>query len=74
MEYILCKFDFGYEGFFYQEIQDGIVIRLTDLDGNTLNLPSSPEDPNYISYGSSVVDPNPPLPPWAEVTQPVQPV
>jgi hypothetical protein len=65
MEYILCEFDFGYSGFFYQEINDGFVIRMTDLDGNTLNLPSS-DDPAYIPYGSRVVDPNPPRPSWAQ--------
>ena len=64
MEYILCEFDFGYSGFFYQEINDGFVIRMTDLDGNSLNIPQSGE-PNFIPYGANVIDANPTRPIWA---------
>lgn len=56
--YILCDFEYGFEGFFYQEVDEyGSVVRMTDLDGNTL-------DPTG-SYGAFVVDANPPRPIWA---------
>lgn len=56
--YILCEFTYGYSGQFYQEVSEyGIINRMTDLSGNTLN----PEG----AYGAEVVDPNPPRPVWA---------
>lgn len=56
--YILCDFEYGYEGLFYQEVDEyGNVVRMTDLDGNTL-------DP-VGSYGAFVVDAYPPRPIWA---------
>jgi hypothetical protein len=57
-EYILCEFEYGYSGRFYQEILNGIVIRYADLDGNTIELQGS--------YGSYVIDVNPPRPSWAQ--------
>lgn len=57
MEYILCEFNYGYEGQFYQEISNGQVIRNTDLDGNTLTLEGS--------YGCIVINANPERPVWA---------
>lgn len=56
--YILCEFEYGYTGLFYQEILQGTVVRYTDLDGNTLELEGA--------YGSHVVDPEPPRPDWAQ--------
>ena len=56
-EYILCQFQYGYEGQLYQEINQGNVIRLTDLDGNTLELSNE--------YGYFVIDSNPQRPIWA---------
>ena len=56
-EYILCQFEYGYEGQLYQEINNGSVIRLIDLDGNTLELTEE--------YGYFVIDDNPPRPIWA---------
>lgn len=56
-EYILCEFQYGYEGKLYQEINNGSVVRLTDLDGNTLELNEE--------YGYFVVDATPPRPIWA---------
>lgn len=50
MQYILL--DIG-----YQEVSNGIVQRYTDLDGNTITLPAG--------YGGTVLDANPPAPPWA---------
>lgn len=71
-KYILCEFDYGYTGQFYQEINElGIVLRMTDLDGNTLVIPQSGE-PNFIPYGANVVDSNPTTPTWANI-QPVTP-
>jgi len=56
-EYILCEFEYGYEGQLYQEINQGNVVRLTDLNGNTLNLTDE--------YGYFVIDVNPQRPTWA---------
>lgn len=57
MIYYKIRFDYGSpveEG--YQEIINGYVQRLTDLDGNTLELESN--------YGYGVSDTNPPFPSW----------
>jgi hypothetical protein len=56
-EYILCEFNYGYEGQLYQEISNGSVVRNTDLDGNTLTLEGS--------YGYSVINEFPERPIWA---------
>lgn len=50
MQYILL--DIG-----YQEIRNGQVVRHTDMDGNTISLPTG--------YGGTVIDANPPAPAWA---------
>ena len=55
--YILCEFEYGYEGFLYQEINWGTVVRYTDLDGNTLNLEGE--------YGYKIINTNPERPIWA---------
>ena len=55
-EYILCEFNYGYEGQLYQEISNGQVIRNTDLDGNTLTLEGS--------YGYYVINEFPDRPIW----------
>ena len=63
--YILCNFEYGYIGNFYQEIdENGNMIRMTDLDGNTLVLPLAGE-PNCIPYGAKVINSNPIRPIWA---------
>jgi len=63
--YILCEFEYGYNGSFYQEIdENGNVIRMTDLDGLTLNLPNAGEL-NCIPYGAKVINDNPKRPTWA---------
>lgn len=64
MEYILCQFEYGYEGMFYQVIQDGVVIRLADIDGNTIIIKEAGEE-GYIPCGSVVIDNNPTIPSWA---------
>lgn len=56
-EYILCEFEYGYEGQLYQEINQGVVIRYTDLDGNTLEL--------IGDYGYKIINVNPERPIWA---------
>ena len=56
-EYILCEFEYGYNGQLYQEVINGNVIRLTDLDGNTLNLESD--------YGYYVINEFPEKPTWS---------
>lgn len=58
MTYILCEFDYGYTGQFYQEIYNGELVRNCDLDGNKLDLQGA--------YGARVVDPNPEHPVWAQ--------
>ena len=58
LEYILCQFQYGYDGQLYQEISNGTVIRLTDLDGNTLVFDDE--------YGYFVINSNPPRPIWAQ--------
>ena len=56
-EYILCQFEYGYEGMLYQEIINGYVVRYTDLDGNTLELVGE--------YGYHIIDAQPERPTWA---------
>ena len=64
MEYILCEFLSGYSGKFYQEVYNYNVIRMTDMDGNTLSFPGPGED-GFSPYCSNVVNVNPPRPAWA---------
>ena len=59
MEYILIQFTLGWDFQAYQEISNGNLVRLTDLDGNTLQYPE-------FATESHVVDDNPPKPIWAE--------
>lgn len=58
MEYILIEFTLGWDIQAYQEISGGRLVRITDLDGNTLELPEFPVE-------SHVVDVHPPRPIWA---------
>jgi hypothetical protein len=58
--YILCEFEYGYDGNFYQEIDNsGNVIRMTDMDGSILDLDTT------IPYGAKVINDNPTRPTWA---------
>lgn len=59
MQYILIEFTVGLECHAYQEIENGMVMRYTDMDGHTLELPSVTE--------SHVIDANPQTPEWAYV-------
>ena len=34
--YYLCEFTYGGKGNFYQEIENGILLRLVNMDGSTL--------------------------------------
>jgi hypothetical protein len=56
-EYILCEFTYGATGTFYQEISYGSVVRNTDMDGNTIEIP--------IPSSAIVINSNPPRPIWA---------
>lgn len=58
MEYILIQFTYGWNFQAYQEINNGVLVRITDLDGNTLTYPDFPVE-------AHVVDANPPKPTWA---------
>lgn len=55
--YILCEFEYGYSGQFYQEVDNGTVIRNTDLLGNTLILENA--------YGAFVINAEPEIPSWS---------
>jgi hypothetical protein len=56
--YILCEFTYNLSGQFYQEVDEfGNIVRMTDLDGNTI----FPEG----SYCAAVIDPEPARPEWA---------
>jgi len=57
--YILCEFEYGYTGQLYQEVLNGNVIRLLDLDGNEFDLIS-----NGTPYGYHVINDNPGTPTW----------
>lgn len=59
MEYILIEFTFGWYFQAYQEVSSGNLVRITDLDGNTLEYPEFPVE-------SKVVNANPPRPIWAQ--------
>ena len=63
--YILCRFEYGYTGNFYQVIENGAVVSMVDENGNELKIPGCGED-GFIPYGASVIDSNPPLPAWAQ--------
>jgi hypothetical protein len=58
MTYILIQFTLGWDFQAYQEIENGNLVRITDMDGNTLTYPDFPVE-------SEVVDANPPTPTWA---------
>jgi len=58
MEYILIQFTLGWDFQAYQEISNGSLVRITDLDGNTLEYPE-------FGVESKVIDTNPQRPTWA---------
>lgn len=58
MQYILIQFTSGWDFQAYQEIVNGSLVRIVDLNGNTLTYPDFPIE-------SHVVDENPPTPIWA---------
>ena len=57
MEYILIQFTIGWDFQAYQEISNGNLVRITDLDGNTLTYPD-------FGVESHVIDANSPRPSW----------
>ena len=57
MQYIKLQFSGEITGEGYQEISNGEQIRLTDLDGNTLDIVDK-------IYEGKVIDANPPFPEW----------
>ena len=59
MEYILIQFTLGWNFQAYQEVSNGSVVRITDLEGNTLVYPE-------FGVESIVIDANPPKPTWAQ--------
>jgi hypothetical protein len=56
MKYVLCQFQYGYDGTFYQKMDQFGISSFYDMDGNPLTL----EAP----YGYFVIDENPPRQPW----------
>ena len=59
MQYILIQFTLGWDFEAYQEISNGNLVRITDLDGNTLTYPDFPVE-------SHVIDANPPRLDWMQ--------
>lgn len=63
--YILCEFQYGYNGSFYQEIDEsGRLVRMVNLDGSTLIL-NEVIGVNPEPYGAIVINSNPIQPIWA---------
>ena len=62
MYYILIKTEDNRT--LYQEVERGQVVRITDLDGNS--VPS-------LTVGHGVLDANPPQPSWALPDRPIEP-
>ena len=58
-QYYLCQFEYGYEGFLYQEVLNGFLLRHTDVDGNNLTLKAP--------YGYKIINDNPPVLPWMDI-------
>ena len=56
MEYYLCEFEYGYEGQFYQVVDNGNLIGYVDLNNNQLILEGS--------YGYNVINTEPVIPSW----------
>ena len=58
IRYILCEFEYGYTGRFYQKVDDrGNLIEMLDEQGNKI-------DP-IGSYGAFVVEEDPQMPFWS---------
>lgn len=58
-EYLLCEFEYGYEGNLYQEIINNYLVRLVDVNGNTLELEGE--------YGYKIIDKKPPILDWMTI-------
>jgi len=56
MEYYLCEFEYGYEGQFYQVVDNGNVIDYVDLNNNQL-IPEG-------SYGYNIINTETVIPSW----------
>lgn len=59
MQYILIQFTLGWDFQAYQEISNGNLIRITDLDGNTLTYPD-------FAVESHIIDADPPRLDWMQ--------
>lgn len=59
--YYLCEFEYGYTGQFYQEIENGSVSRLINLDGTDLIIEDIIQEP----YGYFLVSSEPIINPFA---------
>jgi len=55
-EYYLCEFEYGYEGQFYQVINNGNLIGYVDLNNNPFILEGE--------YGCRIVISEPIIPSW----------
>ena len=59
MEYYLCEFEYGYNGQFYQVLENNVLIKYIDLDCNDMILEGE--------YGYRIINTNPPTPPCLNV-------
>lgn len=59
MTYILIQFTLGWDFQAYQEISNGNLVRITDLEGNTLTYPDFPVE-------SHIIDVDPPRLDWMQ--------
>ena len=59
LEYYLCRFEYGYEGQFYQVSDHGTVIGYVDLNNNPLSLEGS--------YGYNIINNEPVIPSWLAI-------
>jgi len=64
-DYMLVQMTMGLDFMGYQEIENGNVIRITDMDGNTMVTISTNEIPYPdVPVGCYIIDSNPPKPSW----------
>lgn len=55
-EYYLCEFEYGYQGQFYQVVENENLIGYVDLDNNPMILEGE--------YGYHLISNTPVTPPW----------
>lgn len=56
VQYYLCEFEYGYEGQFYQVIENNTLVGYVDLNNNPIILEGD--------YGCRIINLNPVIPSW----------